>query len=182
MKNKKGQVSSLPTTVTIIIMALIFIGVGLFIVQELYDFDEFTDESATIVNESGLSVNSSTSTVATSGTSPGFNSFSIIQCYCNYTGNSSTGMCDVNTTLPVANITTSADTGMLKNATANQYDFVMCTYSYKYGTSSFEGINSTLEAFSEIPEFMNLMILVVMLGIIIAILVGIGGKKVGTGA
>ena len=172
MKGKKGQVGNLQAIISVLIVVGILIGAGLLIMQEFVDQDSLVDTSATIVNETGLYLNSSigNSSVARATTVPGFNTFAVTACYANVTGASVMVIAVVpNSTIAVANYTVDTVQGSIVNATEDVHDDVGCTYTYLGGQNAFTSVNDTLTAMTTIPDLLRLIILIAVIGIILAV-------------
>ena len=171
MKGKKGQgMSNLPGIILVVVFSLLLIGIGLVVIQSMFNIDSLTDDTKTITNET-IRLNSSNLDTLESVTYPGFNSVTVLNL------NNGTG---VGETLNIGNVSVSSQ-GVVSNTSEFTSDNINITYSFKYGGASYLGVNSTLESFSQIPGFMGLLILVIMIGIIVAVLLGVG-KKTGVGA
>jgi len=136
----------------------------------MFNIDNLVDESKTITNET-IRVNGSNVDTLDAAGYPGFHSVSILAL------NNGTGTGE---TIPVGNISINNE-GIVINTSGWVNDAVNITYSFKHGGTSYLGVNSTLESFNKIPGFMGLLILVIMIGIIVAVLLGVG-KKTGVGA
>ena len=160
MKSTKGQISSLQGIIVTLIVVAIIIAVGLFIVQEFFEQDSFSDTSGSVTNETGGWLNQTAYTVGQAGV-PGFNSFEL------------TGLWNTSsdTVIPLANATTNADETVTTNADLlyNSSD-VQFSYTYLHGDAGYEGVNSTLEAMRTVPDLLPLIILIVMVGVILAVL------------
>jgi len=170
IKGKQGQIGGLPNTVLVIIFALLMLAVGFLIVQQMLDLDNLSSKSAT-VKETSAYVNTTGYTLAHS-TAVAFNS-PVITTVVNATDGNGT-------TLLAGNYTLTGN--VVYNASVTAWADVNLTYTYKYGEASYEGVNDTISAFLSIPSLLGLLILVIIVGIVIALLFGMGGGKTGTGA
>jgi len=169
-KKKKGQVGGLPNVVMIIIFAAVFLAVGFLVVQEMLDMEDLSSFEGT-ATDTNVWINDTTYTLDNAD-AVAFNS-PVITGIVNATGGE---------TIELANATVSS-AGVVANATELVFEDVNITYSWKYGAESYLGVNSTVTAFASIPGLLGLLVLVIVVGIIIAVLMGFAPVgRTGTGA
>ena len=172
MIGKKAQLSNLQGIISVLIVVAILVGAGLLVIQEFLNQDTMTDTATTVVNETGLYLNSSigNSTVDYAATASGFNSFATTICYANVTGTAVMALAvEPNSTIAAGNYTVDPVQGSIVNATADVHDDVGCTYTYNYGRESYTSVNDTMSAMTTIPDLLGLIILIAVIGIILAI-------------
>lgn len=163
MKGNKGQISSLQGIIVTLIIIAILLGAGFFILEEFRDQDEFTDTAASVSGEKVTVIEYNVSGHLLEGASrPGANSFVISSIINTTAGN----------TIGAGNYSVS-DSGLLTNITAAASCDWNVTYTYKYGDTSYVGINDTLGSMTTIPELLPLIILIMIIGIVLAIVLGI---------
>jgi len=173
-KGKKGQIGGLPSIVLTILFALIFLAIAFIFIQEILDNDNLSDTGAT-GSANNVWINSTGYTLSEASTELAFNSPGLTTVY-------NATEADDNVKVVQSGNWTVYSNGTITNATSLVWDDVNITYSYLYGESSFAAVNDTLAAFGEIPSLVGLLILVIMIGIVIAVVTGMAGGRVGTGA
>ena len=171
MPNKKGQVNSLAPAIITLVIASVFVILGLVVLQEMRNTDIVTQaNSRIVVNESLARVNE-TGTVLSGASSPAANSFTIIRAI-NSTGG---------TTIPPTNYTVSS-TGVLYFTNGNSLGVNNSrwnvTYSYLYGDEAYTASNETIVGLGSIADFWEIIILAVVITIVIGLLLAVfGGKR-----
>jgi len=169
IKEHKGQLGGLTSIVATLVVVGVLIAAGFFVIQTLLEEDQFSDTSASVINETGLHINTTVSTVAKS-TEIAFNTFAVSACYGNVTGLGL--LVPPNTTIAAANYTIDADLGTITDATAGaeNYTDVACSYTYLYGETSYTSMNDTITAMGTIPDLLGLIILIAVIGVILAVI------------
>ena len=178
MKNKKGQLGDLVPIVTTLIIIGLLIGSGFLIVEKFRDDDSLKDTSATVTNETVAYINETGYTLV-SASATAFNSVAITVAYNDTSGDSGVG--GYNWTIPSGNYTVSS-TGVVTNATTENYYNVSISYTYKYGEGAWVGVNNTIEALTTVPDLLGLIILIALVGIILAVVFNViptGGRVSG---
>ena len=166
MKNKKGQIGGLVPLVTTLIIVGLLLGAGFMIIEKFRDDDSLKDTLATVSNETGGYINETGYTL-TGASATAFNSVVITVVYNDTSGDSGVG--GYNWTVPSGNYTVSSS-GVVTNATTENYYNVTISYTYLYGEGAWIGTNSTIEALTTVPDLLGLIILVAMIGIVLAII------------
>jgi len=176
MKDKRGMgIGDLYPIILTIALVSILIGIVLFVLDEFST--QVSDDSASVINESKMIVNSSNPVhVADSNsTTCGFNSFAVSALY--DTINHTLG----EVLIPAANYTIDADRGTIINATATTYNETNVSYSYKYDNGvSCDAIASIETDISDFVPWIGIILLVIAAAIVLGILIRnlAGGNKV----
>jgi len=166
IREQKSQIGALQGIIATLILVGVLVSAGFFILQEFIEQDELADTSATVTNETGLTITNVSSTEVATVDEAGFNSFSVTECFGNATG---TGNVAANLSIASGNYTTDADLGTIDAVGAANYTDVACSYGYNYGEDSFIGVNDTLDAMTTIPDLLGLIILISIIGIVLAV-------------
>ncbi|MHA1873346.1 MAG: hypothetical protein ACTSVB_04460 [Candidatus Heimdallarchaeaceae archaeon] len=168
MKAKKGAIGDLQGIVMTLVVLGILIGVGLFVMESFRGQDVLSDTSISIANETGLFINATTSTVD-HASDPGFNTFDVSICICNVT-ESGVGetSCAPNSTINSANYTVGSS-GTLISASGYNFTDVACSYTYNRGDEAYSGVSDTIDATSEIPNWLTIIVIIAIVGILLAI-------------
>lgn len=185
MKNKKGQLGSLPGIITTFFIVALFIGIGFIVVQEFRDHDALSDTSGSVTNETGLFLNETTDTLA-KATAVEFNGVSVSAVWADDNQSNCTQLGAERTPTGYSRLVESANysvysDGVIENATTCVFPNVTFTYTYNYGESSLLGANDTLVALQTFPDLFGLLILIALIGIVLAIVFNVmpGGRGVG---
>ena len=171
--NRKGQIQSLTPAITALVIAAIFLVLGLIIIANFRDNNIMTSVfSPTVANETVGPVNNFSLAVHTlaGGASPGSNSFSLIYIL-NETG--------ANETVATGNFTV-ADGGVLTFVGDDIWNgsTVRITYSYTHGDTAFTQTNKTLVGIGTFGDFWEIIVLAIVIGIVIGLLLVIfGGRR-----
>lgn len=170
MKGKKGQIGDLQGIILTVVVVGLLIGSGLLINQEFRDQDSLSDTLGTVTNETGYGINDTSYTFDLEDGAR-TRHFVVTGAWnaTNATGNS--GQYAIGS----GNYTIDADAGTIVGATARtaNYSDVNVSYTYLYGETSWEGMNSSLEAMTTVPNLLGLIIIVALIGIVLAVLFGI---------
>jgi hypothetical protein len=162
MKNK-AQFGGLQAIIIALVVVGIILGIGLLILEEFKDTQN--DLIGSVANETMISMNSVTPQyVKYNSTTAGMN------CYNNF------AMTARNVTTPYALITTSnytidSTTGKItvsQDSRFNNSDWNV-TYTYTYGTEGCGGIDSTINATNKIPQWLAIVVILAIVGILLAI-------------
>jgi len=173
--SKKAQVNSLAPAIIALLIAAIFLILGLIINQELRDADIVTQaDSVTTLNETVSSVTEGGVDLATKGLQ-GANSFVVI-----YVANDST----TNTKIQPGNYTLSSD-GTITFGSDSADDVLQfnntdwdVSYSFSKGGEAWTGSNNTLTGLGTFADFWEIIILAIITTLVIGLLLGVfGGRK-----
>ena len=168
LKEYKAQLGGLTAIVSTLIVVGILIAAGFFIIQTFLEEDQFSDTAGVVTNETGLTITNTTTSQVARATSPGFNTFNVVECYANMTG---LGLnLEANTTIVSANYTFNVNTGVITGIVDSNFSDVACSYTYLYGEQAYESVNETIEAMKTVPELLGLIVLIVVIGIILAVI------------
>ncbi len=151
-----------------IILALVIVGVLL--AAGFFIFDEFQDQIDNQLNSVGSEngsavagrayINATGYAVANEGANC-FNTFAVTLAQNRSGGHG---------TIVAANYTTDANTGIITNATALNFDNVSFSYTYQDGGNACLGIETTSIAMLTIPELLGLIVLIAIIGVILAVI------------
>jgi len=172
--SKKGQLGGLGTGIITLVIAAVFLILGLIVLQELRDTDVIrTSQSSSVINETHATVNSLTKVVLGGTASPGANSF-IVSLVIN-----STNMA----VIPASNYTIDSTAGTIIYSSAGNtmgYNGSRwnVTYSYKHGDSAFSSANTTLVGLGSFSDFWTIIVLAIVISIVIGLLLAVfGGSR-----
>jgi len=175
MKSKKGMsMQELVPAILVIVLAAILLVFGLMMLDEL--LLDVSDDSLTIYNETLSSINTSTGALVAHYTDCGFNGMSVVRCgnTTNITDIWAAGNYTVSSRQGQIILNTNADSVFFGNNSWN------CTYSFNFGNSSVcTDTNSTLEGIANFSDYIDLIVLAVVIAIVISlILLSFGTRRV----
>lgn len=179
MENKRAQLGSLQTIIVSIVIIGIFLGIGFLVINELKD--QLSTQTATVEGESFTGLGNTTNGTQyvdynyTTANIPCWTSVALVAAY-----NSSD-----DTTIEIGNLTLTSTTGMIMYSAAGA-DWngtpLNINYTYVYGQTGCESIETTEEAIATIPTWLTIIILLVIVGIIVAIVSGVLPTGLGKGS
>jgi len=162
--NKRGQIATLQTLVIALLIIGIVLGIGFLLLEEFVGVIDdkagtFTNATYETVSDNGVySEYNSTNALI-----PCFNTFALSICI-----NATEG-----TEISSGNYTTTAATGKLAYSGIagggyNTTDW-NCTGTYLYGGAGCAGVESTIEGVEEIPQWLTIIVIIFIVGILLAI-------------
>lgn len=166
-KKKGVELNQAFGAVLMVVLVAVLVIVGIFLFDTLGD--TFTNEAATTTNETGAFINVTGYTVD-NATACNFNTFAVTAAF-NATDD---------TVIALTNITAGASTGIITNASVQNYNDVLLSYTYNWGGSACDATDSMITQFASYPALIGLVGTIVFLGLIIGILVAsfiFGGKR-----
>jgi hypothetical protein len=173
VKNKKGQIGGLQGTILVLIIVGVLVGVLFLVLTSLEGTFEATTN--TVVNESVtptdrgvyLAYNSTTADVNC------FRDATILAVV------NQSGQYPINS----ANYSVNPFTGLFWNVTGNQLfnRAWNVTYTYSTGSDACESVQDTREASKTIPEFLPILVIVGLVGILLAIVFKVLPGAIGGG-
>ena len=160
--NKKGQVANLQAIIMTLVVIGLLLGVGFLVLREFTD--NLGDTAATVTNETVSSASNTTwNALAYNKTNTGcWNTFSVTTVY-NQTD-------DNGTVISSGNYTTDWR-GYIKIVGADfNGDDINVTYTYKWSASeACDAIEDTIDAEEEIPTWLAIVVLMLVVGIILTL-------------
>lgn len=167
----KGQVSSMGPAIIALVVAGVFLILGLVVIQELRDTDIIRKANSGSVANEVLTTVTETGEVVAGASSPGFNSFSVSA----ITNKTSA------TAIPSTNYTVSS-TGRISFTSGdslgiNNSDWNV-TYTYRYGDEAYTAGNETIVGLGTFASFWDIIVLAVIITIVIGLLIAaFGGRQ-----
>jgi hypothetical protein len=166
MVNKKGQLGDLQGIILTLVIVGLLLGVAFLVLGELRT--NLTTTTNTVSNETVtptdlgvyLDYNSTTAGVNC------YNTVAIVS-VCN-----ESGPCGPTTLLSSGNYTVNTYTGLFKNITVGNDDYNrnwIVTYTYKSGDEACQGVAETITATKQIPVFLPILVIVMVVGILLVI-------------
>lgn len=162
MKNNKGQLSILTTLIVTLIVVGVILTTGWLIDDQIQEQIGLVNYQ--ITNETGAFMNNSGYTLAVAS-QPGASNFVITE-LTNATGDDVPSNYTVNVNGVLKN-STNDQTNALNDATMN------VSYTYDVGEEGWKGIENHADSMTTISDFLPLVILVVIIGIVLLILFGV---------
>jgi len=162
-----------PAVLTIILIGLV-LGIGIYILSEVNN--EVSDTSGSVVNETGLWINESLSTVDLA-TANGFNTFAVSACYGNATGVGTDSTVNYSITSANYTVDTNAGTILTTTAGAENYTDVACSYTYFYGEEASEAIDETMAGLGDFAGWIAIIVVVIAAAIVLGIVLSSFGRK-----
>ena len=179
LQSKRGQVQTLSPAILSLVFAAIVLVLGLVIQQEIRDTDVLTQvNSATVSNETLTTVSETGELVARSS-APGFNSLTVDKIY-------KTNATD-NLTISSANYTVNSATGRISfsspaasdAATINNSNWLVSSYTYKYGDEAWLSANQTIGGLGTFADFWQIIVLAIVTTVVIGLLLVVFGRRGG---
>lgn len=157
MKNKKGQIGILITLISTLILVGVVLTTGWLLDDQLQE--QIGKTAYSTINETDGYINSTGYTLD-SASLVGSSDFSITEIY-----NGTLGSGTINS----ANYTVSVD-GVIRNATTVNYNNVSISYTFNAGEEGYKGIEDHADSMTTVVDFLPLIILVLVIGIVLLIL------------
>jgi len=168
LTSKKGQVDNLAPAIIALIIAAVFLVLGLVITQNLRDVDTLKN-TATTTNETEVWINASGYTVDNED-GDRTDSFTVTAIW----NRSASG--NYNVTVGTGNATIS-DAGVVTNATTTTYTNVSLSYAYQAGEDAWEASNDTLYGLGTFADFWEIIVLAIITTVVIGLLIAVFGRR-----
>lgn len=165
--DKKGQLSVLAPSIITLVIAAVFLILGLVVIQETRDTDVVTQAiQSTVTNET---INFTNGRDVAKVGDRGANSFSLL----NLT-NATSGVM-----IPTTNYSLSPAGKLTTHLGFFNSTNVKITYSYKHGDESYDTANKTLTGISNFSDYWELIVLAIVITIVIGLLLTIFANRGG---
>lgn len=152
-----------PAILTVVLIGVI-LGIGIYVMNQVSE--NIATNVGTVINESGLGINRTTATVD-QASAQGFNTFAITICYANASGSGTRGF--ANASIVAANYTIDVDLGIIRNATALEYNDVKCSYTYLFGGEGAAAIDTTASGVGDFADWIAVIVVVIAAAIVLGV-------------
>jgi len=167
---KKGQINTLAPAIIALIIAAVFLVLGLIIVQSMRDVPLVVQAVTTTILNDTVNLSDSGSNVAQVG-DRGANSFVQVGDVINASGGEI--ITSTNYTFSTAGVLTTVTTSLYNSTNVN------VSYSYKHGDGAYESANKTIVGLGTFADFWEIIVLAIVITIIIGLLLLVFGRKQG---
>jgi len=161
--NKKGQTNSLQGIAITLVIVGIVLGIGFIILDEFKD--AAPTYTGTVTNETNAYINTTGYTLDQADACE-FSNPVITQIL-----NASDGA-----VIGLGNATVTS-AGLVTNATTTTWAAVNISYTYTYGGEACEGVADTIDATANIPDWLSIIVILAIVGIILAIVFNVLPKS-----
>jgi hypothetical protein len=163
MMNKKGQVNNLQGIIITLVVVGIILSIGFIILDEFKDTaptytGTVTDEDDAYLNATGYTLDKASE--------------------CNFGSPVITEIVNITSGLTIGTGNASVtDAGVVTNASTVTLDDANFSYTYVYGGEACEGVADTIDATANIPDWLSIIVILAIVGIILAIVFNVLPKN-----
>jgi len=175
LSQKKGQVSGLAPAIIALLIAGVFLVMGVIILQELRDLDTLISSSETVTNETGAWINATAYPLDDEdGDKTG--GFSVTAA-ANATNNGTGGYWVIGS----GNYTVDATLGTVTGTAGrtDNYSDVNITYTYSSGEEAWDATNSSLFGISTFADFWEIIVIAIITTLVMGLLLFAFGRRTG---
>lgn len=166
-RGKKGQINSLVPSIIALVIAAVFLVLGLVITQSIRDVDTLKTSSS-VLNEGGGWINETGYTLEAEN---GFktDTFAITSAT-----NTTSGK-----TIAAANYTVDKDTGIVTNTSIARWPNVRFNYTFASGSEAWDAGNDTVSGLGTFADFWDIIVLAIITTLVIGLLLNAFGRRAG---